>query len=317
MSFKSPAFQMYVNDFLGSAKVGMMNAQEIGIYTMLLFLDWQECGFAFDNEELSRWCRVTPAEFSQAWKIIGKCFQKKRGRMFSPRLELERGKQAAWREKSAKGGRANKEGWLKGGSTVVNEWHSTPLPSPSPITTKQPMSPKGDEYTADFDLLWKAYPKRGGPNNKRAAFKAYRSRLKAGVSSDLMFEGVKRYRTYLLETGKEGTEFVQMASTFLGPNRNFLEQWDSPPQKTEVRSEPGQATKIWQGLKRTKCLFSVNAEEWQANMEDMVEAGEAESVEWLRQFLRKVNRTQLQNAQNDHFAIEHIREVLPSVLRIA
>ena len=37
---KSPAFQFYVNDFLGSAKVGMMSTEEIGAYLLLLLLDW-------------------------------------------------------------------------------------------------------------------------------------------------------------------------------------------------------------------------------------------------------------------------------------
>jgi hypothetical protein len=86
-------------------------------------------------------------------------------------------------------------------------------------------------YPADFELLWKAYPKKIGPNNKRAAFKAYTARLNQGVSYDAMFDGVKRYRAYLHASGKEGTEFVKMASTFLGPDRHFAEAWESPVPK--------------------------------------------------------------------------------------
>lgn len=240
MSSKSPAFQIYVNDFLGSAKVAMMDGTQIGIYMMLLFLDWQECGFVFESVSLSRWCRVSQEEFDRAWPIISQCFKSKRGRMFNPRMELEREKQQKWREKSAKGGRSTAERWLNGGTTVVQAQPSTPFPFPLPITTT-PISPKdgdsGSGYPADFELLWKAYPKREGPNNKRSSFKAFTARLKSGVSYDVMFEGVKRYREYLNATGKEGTAYVKMAATFLGPDRHFADDWAVPDQKPEPEQQ--------------------------------------------------------------------------------
>ena len=144
---KSPAFQVYVNDFLGSAKVGMMNTEEIGAYWLLLFLDWQEHGFVYNEQQLSRWTRLTPARFRKAWVALAPCFEEgEDGRLHSPRLQKEREKQEAWREKSAKGGKKSGEARLKGGSVNGSDLVRTnaqpktniplPLPSPLPVTAK-------------------------------------------------------------------------------------------------------------------------------------------------------------------------------------
>jgi uncharacterized protein YdaU (DUF1376 family) len=153
----SPAFQFYVNDFLGSVKVQMMMGAELGVYFMLLLLDWQETGFEYDPPILARWCRVEEPTFNHAWVLVQRCFEERGGRMFNPRLELERQKQRDWAEKSRKGGLSNAKRWLKGatpvveandkgGSTTVSKCLSTPSPSPSPVTTKaKDLSPKATD----------------------------------------------------------------------------------------------------------------------------------------------------------------------------
>lgn len=93
---------------------------------------------------------------------------------------------------------------------------SPPSPSPSP-------SPK--DYSEDFEVVWKAYPKRLGANSKVDAFKAYRARIRTGSTHDQILEGVNRYAAYCRAQGSEGTEYVKMASTFLGPARHFEDAW--------------------------------------------------------------------------------------------
>ena len=141
---KSPAFQFYPDDFLGSGKVGTMTTDEVGAYTLLLCLEWNETGFVFDEEELARWCRMSRAKFRKAWSRVSRCFEERDGRMYNPRLQKEREKQAEWREKSAKGGRASAQAKAKGGARVVQPPlvpnGNTPvssLQSPSPVTTQQ------------------------------------------------------------------------------------------------------------------------------------------------------------------------------------
>jgi uncharacterized protein YdaU (DUF1376 family) len=142
---KSPAFQFYPDDFLGSGKVGVMTTDEVGAYTLLLCLDWNENGFIFDEEELSRWCRCSRAKFRKLWVRVSRCFNEHNGRMFNPRLELEREKQAEWRRKSSEGGKASAQAKAKGGARVVEPTGvpptqpnvNTPSPTPSPVTEKR------------------------------------------------------------------------------------------------------------------------------------------------------------------------------------
>lgn len=83
-------------------------------------------------------------------------------------------------------------------------------------------------YPADFELLWNAYPKRSGSNNKQAAYRQFEARLAEGVSFQAMHDGVLRYAAWATASGKVGTELVKMASTFLGRDRHFADAWDIP-----------------------------------------------------------------------------------------
>jgi hypothetical protein len=168
-------------------------------------------------------------------------------------------------------------------------------------------------YPAEFDILWNAYPKRPG-SNKRNTYACYLSRLKDGCSYEAMFEGTKAYHAFCLRQGWLGTNSVKMPETFYGPARHFASDWS---ESAPAPRNDNPAERVWSGMKRTQVLFSLTAEDWQRRMEDMVKAGEAESIEWLQKLIRSVNRTELQNARNDHFAVEHIAQSMPPALRIA
>ena len=229
---KSPAFQFYVNDFLGSAKVGSMNGSEVGIYLMLLFLDWQEIGFEFNPDFLSRWCRVTRGTFLKAWVIVSKCFEERDGRMFNHRLDIERKKQAEWSQKSRNGGLTSGQVRRKGGSTTFQPSLNTPSPSSTP-TPNHPSPPYPDE----FEKTWVVYPKREGGSNKSAAYRAWRSRIKQGVTAEQMHAGTLRYANFVEAKGKVGTEYVKLAATFFGPDRHFDQPWDFPGSRPEPELE--------------------------------------------------------------------------------
>lgn len=95
---------------------------------------------------------------------------------------------------------------------------------------------EGETYSADFELLWKAYPKRHGGSNKAGAYSNYNGHLKKGVSFDIMFEGVKRYALFCIADGSVGTKYVKDCQTFLGPRKCFLDEHaiGSPPKPTGV-----------------------------------------------------------------------------------
>lgn len=84
------------------------------------------------------------------------------------------------------------------------------------------------DYSPEFEEAWQAYPKRAGGNSKAAAFKAWKARLKEGVSPADMQAGVTRYAAYVSATGNAGSQFVKQAATFFGPDRHFEESWQAP-----------------------------------------------------------------------------------------
>ncbi|WP_320704774.1 helix-turn-helix domain-containing protein [Enterobacter asburiae] len=94
-----------------------------------------------------------------------------------------------------------------------------------------------ENYSNEFEQAWQAYPKRAGGNSKAAAWKAWKARIKDGVNTEAMLDGVNRYAGYVRATGSAGTQYVKQAATFFGPDRHFEESWQAP--SGSVSSRPG------------------------------------------------------------------------------
>jgi hypothetical protein len=84
-----------------------------------------------------------------------------------------------------------------------------------------------------FEAFWTFFPKRAGGNPKARAVAAYRARLGEGHHPDEILAGARRYAAFIKATGKEGTEFVKQAATFLGTEKSFLEPWEPPREAKE------------------------------------------------------------------------------------
>lgn len=114
MKFKSPAFQFYPADWLGSQRVSLMSLEEEGAYIRLLSYCWQHGS--------------VPADPDAAARLIGKgaspVLASKVLTMFQPplengspfgavlvheRLQAEKEKQVAWKTKSSEGGKKSAE----------------------------------------------------------------------------------------------------------------------------------------------------------------------------------------------------------------
>lgn len=76
-----------------------------------------------------------------------------------------------------------------------------------------------------FELAWKAYPKREGANPKNKALSAWNARLKEGVTSEAMLDGVMRYEAFSKAKGSAGTSYVMQAVRFFGTERAFDNEW--------------------------------------------------------------------------------------------
>jgi uncharacterized protein YdaU (DUF1376 family) len=97
----------------------------------------------------------------------------------------------------------------------------------------EPEPPAPDPLDVEFEQLQRAYPKRAGGQRWTEARKALNARKREGHSFADILAGVERYAKFIRATGKERTEYVQQAATFLGTNRGFLETWDNAPNKAE------------------------------------------------------------------------------------
>jgi uncharacterized protein YdaU (DUF1376 family) len=156
---KSPAFQFYPTDWLGSQRVQMLTLEEEGAYIRLVSSCWQHGSIPSDPDQCARIvgkgcsttvARVVQAMFHPSHEI---------GRLVHERLDLERIKQADWREKSSLGGKKSAE--MRKNSRVVeppfkrdatNHLATLPL-SPSPL-----LSSKGEVATAPERAFKKQTP---------------------------------------------------------------------------------------------------------------------------------------------------------------
>ncbi|QSM00577.1 DNA replication protein [Oceanospirillum phage vB_OliS_GJ44] len=98
-----------------------------------------------------------------------------------------------------------------------------------------PAKPK-NEYTPEFEEIWKEKPNRAGSNPKRSAFKAYKARLKDNATPEEILAGLLRYKKHLEEQQKLNTPFVMQMATFLGPDEHFREQWTFNTPKPEQQT---------------------------------------------------------------------------------
>lgn len=144
---QSPAFQFYPKDFITDGRVATMSAEEVGIYIRLLCYCWTEGSIPDDLELLARIGGVTHRRMQGAWLALQFCFQPDPkapvGWYVQPRIERERAKQAAFRQKQAengrKGGRPPSNGKpvetqaLPNAQPKPEAKESSPSSSPSPV----------------------------------------------------------------------------------------------------------------------------------------------------------------------------------------
>lgn len=132
---RAPAFQFYADDFISG--VADMTDAEVGLYVRLLCAQWTRGSLPNDTEELLRFSRgSTTLQVERVRRKFEVCPD---GQLRNARLEAEREKQAAWREKSRAGGQKSGlvRSLMKGGSSILQPPYepkgNSPSPSPSPI----------------------------------------------------------------------------------------------------------------------------------------------------------------------------------------
>jgi hypothetical protein len=112
-------------------------------------------------------------------------------------------------------------------SSTGNQTSLTSDPITPPTPSSPPSKKNGVIYPAEFEAVWALYPKRTGGNPKKAAYKAWQARIRAGVGEVELLDGVRRYALYCSVSGNEGSSYVKMASTFFGPDEWWKEEWSA------------------------------------------------------------------------------------------
>lgn len=108
----APAFQFYAKDFLSSSKVQRMTLTEVGVYIILLAHNWLSGGIPTDPAEIGKIVKLPAVRFRKMWAgPLSECFVKRGAHLTNPRIEQERQKQIAFRERQSvngkKGGRVS------------------------------------------------------------------------------------------------------------------------------------------------------------------------------------------------------------------
>jgi uncharacterized protein YdaU (DUF1376 family) len=127
---KAPAFQFYAADYLADEKVGIMTLEQEGAYIRLLCYCWREGSIPADPEVLSRLCKGASTTILG---LVVSCFKQHPAdpsRLIHWRLETERAKQEAWRQKSSEGGKKS-SGGRSGGKTPQKPNQSAAMDQPA------------------------------------------------------------------------------------------------------------------------------------------------------------------------------------------
>ena len=88
MTDKNPSMPFFVSDYLSSTDVLLMSLAERGLYTHLLFRQWQDGRLEFNSKDLSVLCACSESEFLELWEgIKGKFHTDSDGRIYNKRAE--------------------------------------------------------------------------------------------------------------------------------------------------------------------------------------------------------------------------------------
>jgi len=230
MKTKSPAFQFYPADYLSDSNTIVFTAEQDGHYLRLLCLCWLEGSIPIDPRPLLKGGATISDE---CLNPILKCFRlnRKKTALVHPRLDAERCKQIAWREKSSAGGKASalKKRTLSsdnGASRVVEPKANTMFMSSSSSS-----SSNKKHITGNFEKDWKRYPRKAG--NKRKAESCYLKSV--GLDDGKRKQFLSKMDAYVASV--DDLNFLKHGETFF---RNWEdieipEKINKPKKKTTVR----------------------------------------------------------------------------------
>lgn len=98
---------------------------------------------------------------------------------------------------------------------------------------------KPKSIAADFEQLWKLYPRKQG---KRTAFEAYKKARKDGITDEEIRTGIEAYSEYI-RIGRVEPQFIKMGGTFFS-QRAWSDDW-TPQHKKDKYSQQLEDMEGW------------------------------------------------------------------------
>jgi len=197
MKTKSPAFQFYPADYLSDSNTIAFTAEQDGHYLRLLCLCWLEGSIPIDPRPLLKGGATITDE---CLNPVLRCFRlnRKKTALVHPRLDAERCKQIAWREKSSAGGKASAliKRTLNGGngaSRVVQPKGNTMSSSSSSSSSSKNTKTEFDSWDMSmakrlFNHCLKSVPSSKVPNYQEWANEFRLMRAQDKRSKDCIYE---------------------------------------------------------------------------------------------------------------------------------
>jgi len=235
-------FQFRHRDWISSSTVRRMSLAERGAYIELLSYQWEDGFIPDDIEELSRMIGVSLADFRKLWPRLEQSFPLAEiGKRVNPvmekdRIEAER-KRDQLIQNGTKGGRPKKPKEKQtekqketkqkpNGFLLLNQNESKSKAIPDTDTDTYTVTKVTDTTPEDhWQEFVSAYPKRLGDLGKSKGREKFFRLLRDRVEPETIISGARRYREFLVATGKNGTEYVKQIPTFLN-SKAWEEEFD-------------------------------------------------------------------------------------------
>jgi len=203
--FKSPAFQFYPGDWLGSVKIMLMKPPAVGGYIMLMSVAWnsEDCGLPIDDIALSTLSRLG-TDWPKYKDEIMACFFPHAGRLYNRRLLIERRKQLLRREQASKAGKISAE-------TRATTKTEKKLPVAKPAKKEEE-----DKMEKAFMSVWNIYPKKVG---KKESYRHFRATVKSKEDYHAIQKALDNY----MASDRVARGFIMDGSTWFNNWKDFVE----------------------------------------------------------------------------------------------
>ncbi len=106
---------------------------------------------------------------------------------------------------------------LQSGQQVGNDCPTSGQQVGTNNNDKKEKNDKNNKYSSEFELFWSNYPRKLG---KPAAQKCFATRIKEGFRSEDLIQSASNYASSVAGTD---IQYIKHASTFIGPDKHFLD----------------------------------------------------------------------------------------------